>query len=105
LAAASVETRRRRAAAAVGAIRRVVARGLHRDASDRLVLACEPGVEAVEAGTVLADAQDLAVGLVHAFVAAGHRVLSSPDIDADGDHRMPPLLDTQGCPHHPVDVS
>ena len=82
----------------------VVATRLHRDPSDRLVLPGEPGVESVEAGAVLADAQDLPLGLVHAFPAAGHRVLPAPDVDAHRHHRSSPS-DTQGCPYHPVDVS
>ncbi len=82
----------------------VVARGLQRHRSDRLDLVCEPGVEAVEAGPVLADAQDLPVGLVPSFPAPGDRVLPAPDVDAHRDHRSSPS-DTQGCPHRPVDVS
>jgi hypothetical protein len=83
----------------------VVARGLHGHQVDRLALTIEPGVEAVVAGPVLVHVQNLPVGLRVSLPAAGHRMLSAPDVDADGDHRSPPSLDHQGCPTIPVDVS
>ncbi len=82
----------------------VVARGFHRDQPDGLGLSRQPGVECIEAGAVLAHPQDRSLGLDLPLPAAGHRMLPTSDVDADGDHPEPPS-DTQGIPPRPVDVS